>query len=200
MSRYIFLFDLDATITKQEILPTVAKEIGIYDELKKLKESAAHGELPFKKSLLNKVDLLKGIPVSTINAIIRDIVLNEKLLEFIRINKDRCYVVTGNLDVWIEGLLSRMGIGGNVFCSKAFVKDGYIEEVFSVVDKYAVISQMVVPFVAVGDGNNDVEMIEAAEVGIGYGGVKEIAPAVLECATHLIYNEDKLVYFLEKLL
>lgn len=43
-------------------------------------------------------------------------------------------------------------------------------------------------------------MIEAAEVGIGYGGVKEIAPAVLECATHLIYNEDKLVYFLEELL
>lgn len=200
MSRYIFLFDLDSTITKQEILPTVAKEIGIYDELEKLKESVMYGELPFKKSFLNKVDLFKKISVSAVNDIIRDIELNEKLLGFIKENKDRCYVVTGNLDVWIEGLLSRMDIGGNFFCSKAFVKDGYIEEVFSVTDKHAVISQMVVPFVAVGDGNNDAEMIEAAEVGIGYGGVKEIAPAVLECATHLIYNEDKLVYFLEKLL
>lgn len=200
MSRYIFLFDLDSTITRQEILPTVAKGVGIYDELEKLNESVMHGELPFKKSFLNKVDLFRRIPVSKVSDIIRDIVLNEKLLEFIRENKDRCYVVTGSLDVWIEGLLSRMGIGGNIFCSKAFVKDGYIEDVFSVIDKYAVTSQMVVPFVAVGDGNNDAEMIEAAEVGIGYGGVKEIAPAVLECATHLIYNEDKLVYFLERLL
>ncbi len=200
MSRYIFLFNLDSTITKQEILPTIAKEVGIYDELEKLQEIPGHGELPFKKSFLNKVDLLKGIPVSTVNTIVREIALNEKLLGFIRANRDRCYVVTGYLDVWIEGLLSRMGIGGNVFCSKALVKDGYIEDVFSVVDKHAVTSQMVVPFVAVGDGNNDAEMMEAAEVGIGYGGVSEIAPAVLECATHLIYNEDKLVYFLEKLL
>lgn len=43
-------------------------------------------------------------------------------------------------------------------------------------------------------------MIEAAEVGIGYGGVREIAPAVLACATHAIYEEEKLVEFLERLL
>lgn len=59
---------------------------------------------------------------------------------------------------------------------------------------------MVLPFVAIGDGNNDAEMIEAAEVGIGYGGVREIAPAVLACATHAIYEEEKLVEFLERLL
>lgn len=200
MSRYIFLFNLDSTITKQEILPTVARKVGIYDEFEKLNESALHGEVPFKKSFLDKVEIFKKIPVSTVNDIVRDIELNEKLLGFIRANKDRCYVVTGNLDAWIEGLLSRMGIGGNVFCSKAFVRDGYIEEVFSVTDKYAVTSQMVVPFVAVGDGNSDAQMIEAAKVGIGYGGAKKIAPAVLESATHLIYNEDRLVYFLEKLL
>ena len=61
------------------------------------------------------------------------------------------------------------------------------------------ISQMVLPFVAVGDGNNDAEMIEAAEIGIGYGGVHDIAPAVLASASHVIYQEDKLVEFLERL-
>ena len=43
-------------------------------------------------------------------------------------------------------------------------------------------------------------MVEAAEVGIGYGGVREIAPAVLACASHAIYDEEKLVEFLERLL
>lgn len=28
MSRYIFLFDLDSTVTKQEILPTISKRLG----------------------------------------------------------------------------------------------------------------------------------------------------------------------------
>ncbi|KAI4450934.1 hypothetical protein C823_005471 [Eubacterium plexicaudatum ASF492] len=79
------------------------------------------------------------------------------------------------------------------------MKDDYIQDIFSIVDKNAVISQMVLPFVAVGDGNNDAEMIEEAEIGIGYGGVREIAPSVLACASHAIYDEKKLVEFLERL-
>lgn len=80
------------------------------------------------------------------------------------------------------------------------VKDGYIQDVFSVIDKNAVVGQMVLPFVAIGDGNNDAEMIEAAEIGVGFGGVRNIASSVLACATHAVYDADKLVEFLEKLL
>ena len=109
-------------------------------------------------------------------------------------------MVTGNLDVWIEKLMQKLDIEKNVFCSKALI-DGNdtLQEVFSIVDKSAVIKQMVLPFVAVGDGNNDSEMIDAAEVGIGYGGVRPVAPSVLECATHAVYQEDTLVSILNKL-
>lgn len=107
--------------------------------------------------------------------------------------------MTGNLDVWIEGLIGKLGMEKNVFCSRALREGDYIQDVFNIVDKDAVIRQMVLPFVAVGDGNNDAEMIEAAEVGIGYGGVRPVAPSVLECATHVVYQEDKLVDFLNKL-
>lgn len=200
MSNYIFLFDLDSTITRQEILPTIAKKVGIYERMCSLTESTMRGEVPFKQSFLQRVDLLKDIPVSEISEEISQIILNEKLVSFIKENRNRCYIVTGNLDVWIEKLVSNMGMERNTFCSKAVEKDGFIQDVFSIIDKNAVISQMVLPFVAVGDGNNDAEMIEAAEVGIGYGGVRDIAPAVLACADHAIYDEDILVSFLERLL
>ena len=200
MSKYIFLFDLDSTITKQEILPTISKYLGIYRKMSELTESTMQGEIPFKQSFLQRVDLLKQIPISQINEMIGNIQLNELLVEFIKENKERCYIVTGNLDVWIENLVKRIGLENNVFCSKALVADGYIQDVFSVVDKNAVISQLVLPFVAIGDGNNDAEMIEAAEIGIGYGGVREVAPAILSCASHVIYDEKKLVEFLERLL
>ncbi len=199
MSRFIFLFDLDSTLTKQEILPTISKELGIFEKMSQLTESTMKGEIPFKQSFLQRVELLKDIPVSEVNRMIGEIQLNELLVEFIKKNRERCYVVTGNLDVWIEDLMKKIGIEKNLFSSKALVKDDYIQDIFSIVDKNAVISQMVLPFVAIGDGNNDAEMIEEAEIGIGYGGVREIAPSVLACASHAIYDEKKLVEFLERL-
>lgn len=199
MSKYIFLFDLDSTITKQEILPTVAKREGLYDQMNALTESSMRGEIPFKQSFLQRVELLKQIPVSEVQDIISKIELNNKLVEFIQVNKSRSYIVTGNLDIWIERLMEKLGMQKNVFCSKAIQYGDYVQDVFNIVDKNAVIKQMVLPFVAVGDGNNDAEMIDAAEVGIGYGGVRPIAPSVLECATHVVYQEDKLVDLLNKL-
>lgn len=199
MSKYIFLFDLDSTVTRQEILPAIAKKIGIYEKMCSLTDSTMRGEMPFKQSFLQRVELLSDIPVSEVRRMVAEIELNDKLVEFIKINRDRCYIVTGNLDVWIEDLVKKIGMEKNVFCSKALVNDDSIQDVFSIVDKNAVIGQMLLPFVAIGDGNNDAEMIEGAEIGIGYGGVRDIAPSVLACATHAIYDEDKLVEFLERL-
>lgn len=199
MSRYIFLFDLDSTITRQEILPTIAREAGVYEQMSVLTESSMRGEVPFKQSFLQRVELLKNIPVSQVQDIVAHIELNERLVEFMDKHKNRSYIVTGNLDVWIDGLIDKLGMGKNVFCSRALTDGDYVQDVFNIVDKDAVIRQMVLPFVAVGDGNNDAEMIEAAEVGIGYGGVRPVAPSVLECATHVAYQEDRLVDFLNKL-
>ncbi len=199
MSRYIFLFDLDSTITRQEILPTIAREAGVYEQMSALTESSMRGEIPFKQSFLQRVELLKKVPVSQVQEIVANIVLNEQLVEFMETYKNRSYIVTGNLDVWIDRLIEKLGMEKNVFCSKALTEGNYVQDVFNIVDKDAVIRQMVLPFVAVGDGNNDAEMIEAAEVGIGYGGVRPVAPSVLECATHVVYQEDKLVDFLYKL-
>lgn len=199
MSRYVFLFDLDSTVTKQEILPTIARGFGIYEEMRVLTERTMRGELPFKQSFLQRVELLKSVPVCDVRKLVGEIELNERLVRFIRKYRDRCYIVTGNLDVWIEELIQKLGMEKNTFCSRALAENDYIRDVLSIVDKNAVISQMVLPFVAVGDGNNDAEMIEAAEVGIGYGGVREIAPSVLTCASHAVYQEEKLVEFLERL-
>lgn len=200
MSKFIFLFDLDSTITRQEILPTVALKAGIYEKMCSLTESTMRGEIPFKQSFLKRVELLRNIPVSEVRKTVAEINLNEKLVDFIKTNRERCYIVTGNLDVWIEDLVKKLGMEKNIFCSKALVKNDFIQDVFSIVDKNAVTGQMVLPFVAVGDGNNDAEMIDAAEIGIGYGGVRSIAPSVLACASHVVYQEDKLVDFLEKLI
>ena len=200
MSDYIFLFDLDATISKVEILPEIARKIHKEEEMRVLTERTMQGEIPFEKSFLRRVDLLKNIPVSDVSKMIEDIPLNEKMAEFIKENAERCYVVTGNLDVWIGGLMEKLGIKDHCLCSHAIVENNAIVKVEHVIDKIKAISRFDVPFVAIGDGNNDAEMIAAAEIGIGFGGVRDIAPAVMQTATHLVYSEDKLCQFLKQLL
>lgn len=83
--------------------------------------------------------MLREISVNEISEKISQIMLNEKLVSFIKEHRNRCYIVTGNLDVWIEKLVSNMGMEWNIFCSKAVEKDGYIQDIFSIADKHAVI-------------------------------------------------------------
>ena len=87
MSRYVFLFDLDSTVTKQEILPTIAKRLGIYEQMSALTEKTMQGEIPFKQSFLQRVDLLKDVPVSEVCAMVENIQLNERLVDFIKRNQ-----------------------------------------------------------------------------------------------------------------
>ena len=94
MSEYVFLFDLDATITRAEILPEIAVKIDKQQQMRELTEKTMTGEIPFDHSFLERVKLLSEIPVSTVRRIIAGVPLNEKLVKFIRENRERWYVVS----------------------------------------------------------------------------------------------------------
>ncbi len=198
-SQPIFLFDLDSTVTRQEILPTIAEMVGRGEKMRELTEKTMIGSLPFRESFLSRVNLLKDISVNEVSQAIAEIPVHEELCAFMRENKKRCFIVTGNLDVWIEKLVDRIGMTGNVFCSRGIVSNDTLLGVASVIDKRLTVEQFVGSLVAVGDGSNDADMISMAQVGIGFGGVRTIAPAVLEVCTHAIYEENTLCQFLKRL-
>ena len=200
MTNRVFLFDLDATITKEEILPNLAEQVGMLKEMREMTEKTMRGEIPFQSSFLARVEMLKTIPVSRVAEIVEKTPLNEELVQFIRTHASRCYIVTGNIDVWIEKLIKRIGLPmSHCYCSSASVSDDYIISVNSVVDKEKIAKQFVVPVVAVGDGSNDAEMVRLADVGIGYGGVRPVAYSLMCNATHVICDEHRLCSFLHTL-
>jgi len=195
----MFLFDLDGTVTRKEILPEIAKEIGIYKEIKLLTDKTISGKVPFYESFLHRVELFKDIPVSRIRNIISGIPLHEEIVRFIRENKDRCCIVTGNLDVWVDELCDSIGV--NRLTSKAICRNDRVVEVTYVLDKgKAITEHFGNNYAAVGEGNNDAEMIRNAEIGIAFGGIHQPAKSVLSCATHVIYEEEVLCRFLRQLL
>ena len=200
MSEYIFLFDMDSTITRQEVLPTISEKINRLEEMRHLTEATMRGEIPFRTSFLRRVKILSDIPVQEVNDIVADIPLNNAIVDFISKNKERCYVVTGNLDIWISGLMKRLGMEDHTYCSKADVDNDRISKVVSVVDKELTVKQFVQPMVAVGDGDNDAGMCRMADIGIGFGGVREIAPALLRSCDYAFYEDKRCADFLWNLL
>ena len=50
-----FCFDLDGTITKDEILPILSREIGLFEEISALTDATINGVIPFRKVVSTKV-------------------------------------------------------------------------------------------------------------------------------------------------
>lgn len=200
MSDYIFLFDLDSTITRQEILPCISQKVGKYKEMRELTEATMRGEIPFKTSFLRRVDILKCVDVSEVNSLVSEIPLNENIANFIMENRKRCYIVTGNLDIWISGLMKKLGIREHVYCSKADVSNDRISKVVSIMDKELMAKQFVQPMIVVGDGDNDSGMAQYAGVSIGFGGVRPIAPSLLRNIDYAFYDDRRCSDFLRTLL
>ncbi|MCM3128279.1 HAD-IB family phosphatase [Paenibacillus provencensis] len=196
-SKYNFLFDLDGTITKEEILPVIAREVGLSKEISELTEKTIKGLIPFQQSFLYRVELLKHVPVSQVRDIVSRVALNQHVVDFIRDNDDKCSIVTGNLDVWVSELCKNIGV--KYYSSKAFVQNDYICTVTKVLKKADVMNCINGRVVAIGEGNNDADMIKNAEIGIAFGGVHMPADSVLEYATHAIFKEESLCQFLRQL-
>lgn len=200
MSDYIFLFDMDSTITRKEVLPEISQKIDKLHEMREITEATMRGEIPFRTSFLRRVKILSDISVQEVNEIVAGIPLNEHIADFIVKNRERCYVVTGNLDIWISGLMKKLGMEEHTYCSKADVVDDRISKVVSVVDKELTVKQFVQPLVAIGDGDNDAGMCRLADIGIGFGGVRDIAPALLRSSDYAFFDDTRCADFLWKLL
>lgn len=199
-NQRLFAFDLDATITKREFLPMLAQSIGLAKEIETLTESAMRGDASFERNFRTRVELLKEIPVSKACAIAAQIPLHEKIVAFIQEHPHRCMIVTGNLDVWITPMIDKLGMQGRCFCSRASVCQDYLTSITTVLDKAAVCDLLPRPFVAIGDGKNDVDMLKAAEIGIAFGGVHQPSKELLAVADMVIWEENELVDLLKTLL
>lgn len=191
-----FLFDLDGTVTRVEILPEIARAIGLEREIAELTRETMAGDLPFESSLRRRVEILKQVPVSEVRAIVRGVELDPHIADFLARHRDRCTIVTGNLDVWIEDLIADLGVP--CYCSTAELEGDRLVRLTSVLDKATVTANWLGPICAVGDGYNDLGMIAAADLGIAYGGVHTPAPGLLDVATHAIYDGQRLCEFLSE--
>jgi phosphoserine phosphatase len=192
-----FLFDFDGTLTREELLPKIAREIGLEAEMAELTRLTMAGDIPFEHSFRERVKKLQFVPIQKIVAIVEEVQIEPSILSFLQAHADRAVIVTGNLDVWIGPFCEARGL--RYHASKARHENGYVTGIDHVLDKGDVADAISRPFVAVGEGHNDLPMFEKADIAIAYGGVHAPARALLEVASHAIYDGKTLCRFLTQL-
>lgn len=198
MKDIAYCFDLDGTVTSQEILPQIAKEVSLFEEIKLLTNITLKGIIPFENSFKLRVKLLSSVPISRVCNIVNEIALDKEIAEFIRNNKENCYIVTGNLDVWIKELIAKE-LGCKFFSSVAEHEGDSLIGLDSILNKGEAIKSLKDSYktiVSIGDSMNDCSMAEQANISIAYGGIHEPVESLIQISDYVIYDSNSLTNLL----
>jgi phosphoserine phosphatase len=195
-----YCFDLDGTITAQELLPLMATELDLYEEISALTQATIKGLIPFEQSFKLRCKLLSDIPIKKIQKLAENVKLNQAIVEFIRDNKDNSYIITGNIYEWIKPIVDKLGC--KVFCSQGKFNNGKLSGLEKIINKGEVIKGLRKSgesIISVGDGMGDVLMFEESNVSIAFGGVHEPIETLLKVSNYLVYEESSLCRLLNTL-
>lgn len=196
-----FIFDLDGTVTSVETLPIIAKHYGIEKHIESLTMKTVSGNIPFIESFINRVHLMATLPVDGINDLLEETAVYPHIQNFINEHKNDCIIATGNLDCWVEKLCRKVGC--KAFTSKAIVKDNEVFKLTNILRKETIVREYQnqgYTVVVIGEGNNDLEAMRAADISIASGLTHKPANSVLGIVDYVIYEEEALCRQLNQLL
>ncbi|MCU1299097.1 MAG: Phosphoserine phosphatase [Acidobacteriaceae bacterium] len=207
-NRRLFAFDMDSTLIQAEVIDELAKLKGVGDQVTKITEAAMRGELDFKQSFTKRVALLKGLPEAHVHEVLDTISLAsgaERLISTLKSLGYKTAILSGGFTFFGKYLQSRLGIdyvyaneleiyGGTVTGRVgAEIVDGEkkAELLREIAKKENIALDQVV---AVGDGANDLPMLNIAGMGIAF----HAKPLVQSSASHAVsfLGLDSILYLI----
>ena len=192
----LVVFDLDNVIIDGEAIDEIGKLANVEDEIAEITEKAMQGEIDFETSIKDRVKLLEGTSIEEIEKVADELPLMPGAEETINALKEKdldVAIISGSFDVVAEKVKDKLGVDA-VYTNSFSVEDGKLTgEVtgplvsgskLDVLKDHVEKAEITLDdVVAVGDGANDISMIESAGCGIAFNAkdsVKEIADIVVE--------------------
>lgn len=199
----IFIFDLDSTLTRSELLPEIARAAGLDLDMARLTQAALDGTADFAASFRRRFELLAHTDIGLIHQTAAGIALDLHLARFIQKQPEQCIIATGNADLWVKPITDRLGC--RVFASHAELDAQGRSCLQTILDKGAVMRGLRselpagTKIIAVGDSANDIPMFELADYAFAFAGVNRPAAAVIQAADECLDNGAALAARLESL-
>jgi phosphoserine phosphatase len=207
-NRRLFAFDMDSTLIQGEVIDELAKMAGVGDRVAGITESAMRGEIEFQESFRRRVALLKGLPEERVLELIGRIPLAEGAEQLIRTLKVLGYktaILSGGFTFFARHLQERFGVD-YVHANTLEITDRLVtgEVSGAIVDgaaKADLLRQIAArerisleQVVAVGDGANDLPMLNLAGMGIAFRAKPLVRKSADHSLTHL--GLDGLLYLI----
>ncbi|MBZ5758461.1 MULTISPECIES: phosphoserine phosphatase SerB [Rhizobium] len=179
--KKLLVADMDSTIIAQECIDELAAEVGLKDQVAAITAQAMNGEIDFEPALRARVALLKGLPISVVDEVIaRRITMTPGGPQLIATMKAKGFytaLVSGGFTVFTSRIGATLGFNedrANVLLEDNGVLTGFVAEpilgrqakVDALTEIAATLGISTEDAIAVGDGANDLGMLELAGSGV----------------------------------
>lgn len=180
--RRLVAFDMDSTLIQAEVIDELAKLAGVGAEVQNITEAAMRGELDFQASFRRRVALLKGLPESALQRVIDTVPLTdgaERLIGTLKRLGYKTAILSGGFTFVGRELQRRLGID-YLHANELDIRDGVVtgdvrEPIVDGARKAYHLQEIaraegldMEQVIAVGDGANDLPMLELAGLGIAF--------------------------------
>ena len=181
--KRLFVADMDSTIIEQECLDELAKVVGMGDHVAEVTRQAMNGEIAYYEALHSRVALLQGLSIDTIEDTWQQRITftsgARELIATLRAGGCFCALISGGFTEFTSRVASVLGFNehfANVLLLEGNTLSGKVK--LPVLDKgvkVKILNQLaktldinVDETMAVGDGANDLDMINAARLGVAF--------------------------------
>jgi len=193
--RLLVVLDVDSTLIVNEVIELLAEFAGTRAEVAAITESAMRGEIDFSESLIQRVRTLKGLPISVFEDVSRSISVTQgaqQLIATVHEHDGIVGVVSGGFHEVLDPLAESLNIDAWK-ANRLDVVDGFLTghvlgEIVDAQAKKDTLELWATQYqidlnhtVAIGDGANDLLMMERAGVGIAF------------CAKPIVQNQADVV-------
>lgn len=181
-SKRLVIMDMDSTLIRIEVIDELASMHGVGERVVDITRRAMAGELDFEQSLRERVALLQGLSYERAMALANDLPLTEgarDLLQVLRMLGYKTGVISGGFAFAAQALKERLGLD-YAYANQLEVQDGRLtgRVLGSIItpqrkaDLLDAIAQgegiALDQTIAIGDGANDLAMLERAGLGIAF--------------------------------
>lgn len=181
--KKLLISDMDSTIIEQECIDELADYVGLKSKVAEITERAMNGELDFKSALRERVALLKGLPENILEEAYHKHITfmpgSVELVSTMKANGARCVLISGGFTFFTERVRKHVGFDvqeANILEIENGVLTGRVKE--PILDKQAKLNALkfhieelnIDPYMslAIGDGANDLPMLQNAGIGVAY--------------------------------
>ncbi len=201
----LVVMDVDSTLIQDEVIDLLAERAGVLDEVAEITERAMRGEIDFAESLKERVALLAGLPAEALDETARRIRLTpgaRTLCRTLRRLGFRVCLVSGGFREVIAPLAEQLEVDGLRANALEIVEGRLTGRVTGVIvdrhGKREALEEFAREFgipvartIAIGDGANDLDMLDAAGLGIAFN-AKPVVQAAADTAVNAPYLDSVL--------